>query len=145
MAAPYALEAARIAAASGLHAEVLRWTEAVRDHVDGQAEPALLSLRADALAAVGDHATVPAYRKALAAGLLEPAAGAKSVLGSGGPWRPLRENVLSLPNAGHGAMRYVSPIDPLTLWCCWPPPRSHSPDYVARLWSDGRDGCDPHA
>ena len=67
MAAPYALEAARIAAASGLHAEVLRWTEAVRDHVDGQAEPALLSLRADALAAVGDHATVPAYRKALAA------------------------------------------------------------------------------
>jgi DNA-binding winged helix-turn-helix (wHTH) protein/tetratricopeptide (TPR) repeat protein len=67
MAAPYALEAARIAAASGLHAEVLRWTEAVRDHVDGQAKPALLSLRADALAAVGDHATVPAYRKALAA------------------------------------------------------------------------------
>ena len=67
MAAPYALEAARIAAASGLHAEVLRWTEAVRDHVDGQAKPALLSLRADALAAVGDPATVPAYRKALAA------------------------------------------------------------------------------
>ena len=66
MAAPYALEAARIAATSGLHAEVLRWTEAVRDHVDGQAEPALLSLRADALAAVGDHAAVPAYRKALA-------------------------------------------------------------------------------
>jgi DNA-binding winged helix-turn-helix (wHTH) protein/tetratricopeptide (TPR) repeat protein len=66
MAAPYALEAARMAAASGLHAEVLRWTEAVRDHVDGQAESALLSLRADALAAVGDHAAVPAYRKALA-------------------------------------------------------------------------------
>ena len=66
MAGPHALEAARIAAASGLHAEVLRWTEAVRDHVDGQAEPALLSLRAGALAAVGDHAAVPAYRKALA-------------------------------------------------------------------------------
>src|SRR5215470_16150957 len=66
MAAPHALEAAKIAAASGLHAEVLRWTEAVRDHVDGQAEPALLSLRADALAAAGDHAAVPAYRKALA-------------------------------------------------------------------------------
>jgi DNA-binding winged helix-turn-helix (wHTH) protein/tetratricopeptide (TPR) repeat protein len=65
MAAPYALQAAQIAAASGLHAEVLRWTEAVRDHVDGQAEPALLSLRADALAAAGDHAAVPAYRKAL--------------------------------------------------------------------------------
>src|SRR5262249_20970734 len=66
MAARYALEAARIAAASALHAEVLRWTEAVRDHVDGAAEAALLSLRADALAAVGDHAAVPAYRNALA-------------------------------------------------------------------------------
>ena len=67
MAAPYVLQAARIAAASGLHAQVLGWTKAVRDHVDGQAEAALLSLRADALAAVGDHAAVPAYRKALAA------------------------------------------------------------------------------
>ncbi|MGN6377783.1 MAG: winged helix-turn-helix domain-containing protein, partial [Gaiellales bacterium] len=67
MAAPYALQAARMAAAAGLHAEVLRWTEAVRDHVDGREEPALLALRADALAAVGDHAAVPAYRKALAA------------------------------------------------------------------------------
>ena len=37
MAAPFALEAARIAAASGLYAEVLSWTEAVRDHVDGEA------------------------------------------------------------------------------------------------------------
>jgi DNA-binding winged helix-turn-helix (wHTH) protein/tetratricopeptide (TPR) repeat protein len=67
VAAPYALEAARLAAASGLHAEVLRWTEGIRDHLGGPAEPALLSLRADALAAVGDHAAVPAYRKALAA------------------------------------------------------------------------------
>ena len=80
LAAPYALEAARIAAASGLHAEVLRWTEAVRDHVDGQAEPALLSLRADALAAVGDHAAVPAYRKALATASLDQAPGLRTRL-----------------------------------------------------------------
>ena len=80
MAAPYVLEAAQIAAASGLHAQVLRWTEAVRDHVDGQAEAALLSLRADALAAVGDHATVPAYRKALAAADLDQAPGLRARL-----------------------------------------------------------------
>jgi DNA-binding winged helix-turn-helix (wHTH) protein/tetratricopeptide (TPR) repeat protein len=80
MAAPYALEAARIAAASGLHAEVLRWTEAVRDHVDGQAEPALLALRADALAAIGDYAAVPAYRKALATASLDQAPGLRTRL-----------------------------------------------------------------
>ena len=71
MAVPYVLEAAPIAAASGLHSQVLNWTQAVRGHVDGQAEAALLSLRADALAAVGDHAAVPAYRKALAAADLD--------------------------------------------------------------------------
>jgi tetratricopeptide (TPR) repeat protein len=80
MAAPYALEAARIAAASGLHTEALRWTEAIRDHVDGQAEAALLSLRADALAAVGDHAAVPAYRKALATADLDQAPGLRTRL-----------------------------------------------------------------
>jgi len=80
VAAPYALEAARLAAASALHAEVLRWTEAVRDHVDGAAEAALLSLRADALAAVGDHAAVPAYRKALAAADLDQAPGLRARL-----------------------------------------------------------------
>jgi DNA-binding winged helix-turn-helix (wHTH) protein len=80
LAAPYALEAARMAAASGLHAEVLRWSEAVRDHVDGQAEPALLSLRADALAAAGDHAAVPAYRKALAAASPDQAPGLRTRL-----------------------------------------------------------------
>src|SRR6266545_1702271 len=66
VAAPHALEAARRAAAAGLHGEVLRWAEAVREHVAGQDEADLLSLRADALAAVGDHAAVPAYRLALA-------------------------------------------------------------------------------
>ena len=72
--------AARIAAASGLYAEVLRWTEAVRDHVDGEAEPALLSLRADALAAAGDHAAIPAYRKAVAAASPDQAAGLRTRL-----------------------------------------------------------------
>jgi len=80
VAAPYALEAARVAATSGLHAEVLRWTEAVRDHVDGAGEPALLSLRADALAATGDHAAVPAYRKALATADLGQAPGLRARL-----------------------------------------------------------------
>jgi DNA-binding winged helix-turn-helix (wHTH) protein/tetratricopeptide (TPR) repeat protein len=80
LAASYALKAARIAAASGLHAEVLRWTEAVRDHVDGQAEPELLSLRADALAAVGYRAAVPAYRKALATADLDQAPGLRARL-----------------------------------------------------------------
>jgi DNA-binding winged helix-turn-helix (wHTH) protein/tetratricopeptide (TPR) repeat protein len=71
MAVPYVLAAAPAAAGSGLHAQVLSWTEAVRRHVDGQAEAALLSLRADALAAVGDKSAVPAYRKALAAADLD--------------------------------------------------------------------------
>ena len=80
MAVPYVLEAAPIAAASGLHAQVLSWTEAVRGHVDGQAEAALLSVRADALAAVGDHAAVPAYRKALAAADLDQVPGLRARL-----------------------------------------------------------------
>jgi DNA-binding winged helix-turn-helix (wHTH) protein/tetratricopeptide (TPR) repeat protein len=80
LAVPYVLEAASVAAASGLHAQVLSWTEAVRGHVDGQAEAALLSLRADALAAVGDHAAVPAYRKALAAADLDQLPGLRARL-----------------------------------------------------------------
>ena len=80
MAAPYALEAARMRRHPGSTQQVLRWTEAVRDHVDGQAEAALLSLRADALAAVGDHAAVPAYRKALAAADLDQAPGLRARL-----------------------------------------------------------------
>jgi DNA-binding winged helix-turn-helix (wHTH) protein/tetratricopeptide (TPR) repeat protein len=80
MAVPYVLAAASAAAASGLHAQVLSWTEAVRGHVDGQAEAALLSLRADALAAVGDHAAVPAYRKALAAADLDQLPGLRARL-----------------------------------------------------------------
>jgi DNA-binding winged helix-turn-helix (wHTH) protein/tetratricopeptide (TPR) repeat protein len=80
MAVPYLLEAAPIAAASGLHAQVLSWTEAVRGRVGGQAEAALLSLRADALAAVGDHAAVPAYRKALAVADLDQMPGLRARL-----------------------------------------------------------------
>ena len=80
MAVPYVLEAAPTAVASGLHAQVLSWTEAVRGHVDGQAEAALLSVRADALAAVGDLAAVPAYRKALAAADLDQVPGLRARL-----------------------------------------------------------------
>ena len=80
MAVPYVLEAAPIAALSGFHAQVLRWTELVRGHVDGHAEAALLSLRADALAAVGDHAAVPAYRKALAVADLDQVPGLRARL-----------------------------------------------------------------
>ncbi|HEY3005148.1 MAG TPA: transcriptional regulator, partial [Kribbellaceae bacterium] len=67
MAARYALAAARGASAAGLHEQVLRWTDAVRQHVDGPVKGELLSLRADALAAVGDHGAVAAYRQALTA------------------------------------------------------------------------------
>ncbi len=65
-AAPFALAAARRAAAVQLHREVLRWTGLARDHVDAADTPELLRLRADALAAVGDPAAVAAYRAALA-------------------------------------------------------------------------------
>jgi tetratricopeptide (TPR) repeat protein len=80
MAVPYVLEAAPTAVTSGLHEQVLSWTEAVRGHVDGKAEAALLSVRADALAAVGDLAAVPAYRKALAAADLDQAPGLRARL-----------------------------------------------------------------
>jgi DNA-binding winged helix-turn-helix (wHTH) protein/tetratricopeptide (TPR) repeat protein len=80
MAAPYALEAARAAAAARLHEQVLRWTGAVRQHANGPVKAALLALRADALAAVGDHAAVAAYRQALAAAGLDQAPGLRARL-----------------------------------------------------------------
>ena len=80
MAAPYALEAARAAAAARLHEQVLRWTGAVRQHANGPVKAALLALRADALAAVGDQAAVAAYRQALAAADLDQAAGLRARL-----------------------------------------------------------------
>lgn len=68
-AAPYALAAARSAAAVQLHAEVLRWTEAARGGgLTGPDEAERLLLRADALAGVGDPAAVGAFRAALTAG-----------------------------------------------------------------------------
>jgi len=57
---------------------VLRWTGAVRQYVDGRAQAELLSLRADALTAVGDHAAVAAYRQALAAADLDQAPGLRA-------------------------------------------------------------------
>ncbi len=66
LAVPYALAAARRAAESQFPAEVLRWTDVARDHVEGPDETALLALRADALATVGDPGAVATYRQALA-------------------------------------------------------------------------------
>ena len=80
MAAPYALSAARTAASVGLYGEVLRRTDAARAHVDGPVRAELLSLRADALAAVGDHAAVAAYRQALAVAAPEQAPGLRAGL-----------------------------------------------------------------
>jgi DNA-binding winged helix-turn-helix (wHTH) protein/tetratricopeptide (TPR) repeat protein len=80
-AAPHALAAARRAAGVRLHREVLRWTDVARDHVDGGAEAELLSLRADALAAMGDPAAVPAYRAALAAATPDGARSLRARLG----------------------------------------------------------------
>jgi DNA-binding winged helix-turn-helix (wHTH) protein/tetratricopeptide (TPR) repeat protein len=64
-AAPHALDAARRAAATQFHSEVLRWTDAARGHLDGPDEAHRLSLRADALTAAGDPSAVAAYREAL--------------------------------------------------------------------------------
>jgi DNA-binding winged helix-turn-helix (wHTH) protein/tetratricopeptide (TPR) repeat protein len=80
MAAPYALQAARAAAAAGLHAQVLRWTDFAREHRERPVRAALLPLRADALAAVGDHAAVAAYRQALAAADVDQAPGLRARL-----------------------------------------------------------------
>jgi DNA-binding winged helix-turn-helix (wHTH) protein/tetratricopeptide (TPR) repeat protein len=65
-AAPYALAAARRAAAVQLHREVLRWTDVARAYVRPDDEPELRTLRADALFSVGDPGAVIAYRSALA-------------------------------------------------------------------------------
>ncbi|HET9946346.1 MAG TPA: ATP-binding protein [Actinomycetes bacterium] len=67
LAVRYVVAAAPGAARAGLHGDVLRWTEAVRSHASGTDLGAVLALRADSLAAVGDHAAVAAYRTALAA------------------------------------------------------------------------------
>ena len=67
LAVRYVVAAAPAAARAGLHDDVLRWTDAVRPHATGTDVGVVLSLRADSLAAVGDHAAVPAYRHALAA------------------------------------------------------------------------------
>ncbi|HEY7072688.1 MAG TPA: winged helix-turn-helix domain-containing protein [Acidimicrobiales bacterium] len=66
-AAPFALAAARRAAAVQLHRDVLRWTEVARDHLSGDDDAELLALRAEALAARSDPAAVAAFRTALAA------------------------------------------------------------------------------
>ena len=78
LAVPYVLAAAPAATRAGLHAVVLSWTDAVRPHAHGTALGEVLVLRADALAAVGDHTAVPAYRQALAAADPERSAGLRA-------------------------------------------------------------------
>jgi tetratricopeptide (TPR) repeat protein len=71
-----ALEAARLAAASSFHNEVLRWTELARGHLQGADESERLVLRADALSASGDSGAVVTYRQALA---VAPAGAARTL------------------------------------------------------------------
>jgi hypothetical protein len=66
-AAPFALAAARGAAAAEMHGEVLRWTDTAREALEGADAAELLALRADALAATGAPTAVAAYRAAVAA------------------------------------------------------------------------------
>ena len=78
LAVRYVVAAAPGAARAGLHDDVLRWTDAVRSHASGTDLGAVLALRADSLAAVGDHAAVAAYRHALAAAAPDQAPGLRA-------------------------------------------------------------------
>src|SRR5262249_61629582 len=75
LAVPYVLTAARTALATGLPEQALRWIEAVGD------TPELAALKADALAATGDDAAVPAYRQAFAVAGPDQAPGLRARLG----------------------------------------------------------------
>lgn len=80
-AAPFALAAARAAAAVQFHDDVLRWTGLAADHVDDQQRGELLALRAGALAATGDPGAVATYRSALAAAQPDERRGVRALLG----------------------------------------------------------------
>ena len=80
-AAPFALAAARAAAAVQFHDDVLRWTGLAADHVDDQQRGELLALRAGALAATGDPGAVATYRSALAAAQPDQRRGVRALLG----------------------------------------------------------------
>jgi tetratricopeptide (TPR) repeat protein len=80
-AAPHALDAARRAATAEFHAEVLRWTDAARGHLEGAAEAERRSLRADALTSIGDPAAVAAHREALRVATAADAPGVRARMG----------------------------------------------------------------
>jgi DNA-binding winged helix-turn-helix (wHTH) protein/tetratricopeptide (TPR) repeat protein len=65
-AVPAAVEAASRAAEARAYGDVLRWADAVVDHASGDERLTLLTLRARALAAMGEPSAVAAYRQALA-------------------------------------------------------------------------------
>ena len=65
-AVPYVLQAVETEAAVGAYRDALALVEAVRDHASPASRARLLALHADLLSAIGDRATIVAYREALA-------------------------------------------------------------------------------
>jgi len=65
-AVPYVLQAVETEAAVGAYRDALALVDAVRDHASTSDRARLLALRADLLSAIGDRATIAAYREALA-------------------------------------------------------------------------------
>jgi DNA-binding SARP family transcriptional activator/tetratricopeptide (TPR) repeat protein len=65
-AVPYVLQAVETEAAVGAYRDALSLVEAVREHASPADHARLLALRADLLSAIGDRATIVAYREALA-------------------------------------------------------------------------------
>ncbi|HSI92723.1 MAG TPA: AAA family ATPase, partial [Jiangellaceae bacterium] len=66
-AVPYVLQAVETEAAIGAYRDALSLVEAVREHAGPPDRARLLALRANLLAALGDRATIDAYRAAIAA------------------------------------------------------------------------------
>jgi DNA-binding SARP family transcriptional activator/tetratricopeptide (TPR) repeat protein len=62
----YVVQAVETEAAVGAYRDALSLVEAVRDHASPADHARLLALRADLLSAIGDRATILAYREALA-------------------------------------------------------------------------------
>ena len=79
-AVPFATAAARLASASEMHREVLRWTEAGLVAAQGDERFALLTLRAASLVARGDPTATQVYREALSVTPPEAVAGLRAGL-----------------------------------------------------------------
>jgi DNA-binding winged helix-turn-helix (wHTH) protein/tetratricopeptide (TPR) repeat protein len=77
------LAAARNAAATQRHPDVLTWTAALVDHAPRAERVELLRLRGDSLVASGDPGAVPAYRAALSLAAPDQVAGLRARLARG--------------------------------------------------------------